>query len=380
MKRERCAVLSALACLWAAPVTADLPAEPVPNVARVPMPYAPHWAVVHDFAFGSLIDSKFVLVDADSRAFLGMVSAGQFATIDLSTTRGELYVGETYHSRGSRGVRTDLVTVYDMATLDVVAEIELPTKRANTVVNKANTTITANGRFLVVFNMNPATSVSVVDLDRRALVGEIPTPGCALVYATVERGFFMLCGDGSLLAVSLETTGALATQARSAPFIDIDRDPLSEKAIRIGASWYFVSFAGRVQGIAADTVVPRLGDTWWLTSAAERAAGWRPAGWHWTAGHPDGRLFVGMMPAGYPGSHKDPASEVWVFDAAKHARLGRIELARPAIAIEVTADDAPRLLVANVEGTVDVYAADSGRHLHTIYDVGETPYMIHRIE
>jgi hypothetical protein len=38
------------------------------------------------------------------------------------------------------------------------------------------------------------------------------------------------------------------------------------------------------------------------------------------------------------------------------------------------------MLVANVEGTVDVYDANAGTYMHTIYGVGETPYMIHRIE
>jgi methylamine dehydrogenase heavy chain len=228
--------------------------------------------------------------------------------------------------------------------------------------------------------MNPATSVTVIDLDARAVAGEIPTPGCALVYETAERGFFMLCGDGSLLAIALDERGQALEPARSAPFIDIDADPLSEKSSRIGTNWYFVSYAGRVQTIAGDAVVPRVADTWWLTDEAERRTGWRPAGWHWTAGHPDGRLFVGMTPKGYPGSHKDPAPEVWVFDTAHRTRIARIALATPAIAIEVTADTAPRLVVANAAGTVDVYDANTGEHLNTLYDVGETPYMIHRIE
>jgi methylamine dehydrogenase heavy chain len=367
-------------CFVAATAAAELPPEPVFNVAQVPVPYRPHWALVHDFAFSNLIDSKFSLIDADSQAFLGMLSAGQFATLDTSAARKELYVAETYYSHGSRGTRADLVTVYDMASLAVVAEIELPPKRANTVVNKASASLTADGRFFVVFNMNPATSVSIVDLDQRKFVGEIPTPGCSLVYATVKRGFFMLCGDGSLLAITLDENGALEDRTRSKPFFDIDADPLTEKASRIGSNWYFPSFAGRVQMIAADQEVARVADTWWLTTEEERQAGWRPAGWHWTAGHPDGRLFVGMMPKGYVGSHKDPATEVWVFDSAKHARKARIALKTAAIAIEVTADAKPLLLVANVEGAVDVYDANAGTYLHTVYGVGETPYMIHRIE
>ncbi len=358
---------------------AELPAEPVPNVAKLPVPYAPHWVLIHDFAFGNLIDSKFVLADADSRTFLGMVSAGQFATIDTSAKRRELYVGETYHARGTRGARTDLITVYDMENLAVQAEIELPPRRANVVINRASTALLDNDSLLLVLNLNPATSVTVVDLESRRVLGEVATPGCAMVYPETGRSFFMLCGDGALERIVLDDAGSVATRERSAPFIDIDADPLSEKAVRIGSRWYFVSYAGAVQPIDVSTaadVMPR----WWLAADDERASGWRPAGWHWTAAHPDGRLFVAMQPNGYPGSHKDPATEVWVYDTANRTRKQRVELTTAGISIGVTADAEPRLLVANVDGAVDVYDANLGTYLHTLHDVGETPYMIHRID
>jgi hypothetical protein len=41
----------------------------------------------------------------------------------------ELYVADTVWSRGTRGTRTDYITVYDTATLKAVGEIVLPTKR-----------------------------------------------------------------------------------------------------------------------------------------------------------------------------------------------------------------------------------------------------------
>ena len=139
-----------------------LPPEPIPSVASLATPYPASFAVVHDFGFGSLPDSAFSLVDTATGRFKGMMSAGNFATLSISTERGELYVGETYYSRGTRGDRTDLISVYDMATLDRLAEIELPDKRAAIVVQKYATAVTASGRFLVVFNFTPATSVSVV--------------------------------------------------------------------------------------------------------------------------------------------------------------------------------------------------------------------------
>ena len=127
-------VLATLALSASGWVTAELKPEPIPNIEKLAVPYPPTYAVVHDFAFGSLIDSSFGLVDTATRRFKGMFSAGQFATIDHSVARREFYIGETLHSHGSRGQRQDLITVYDFENLDIVKEIKLPPKRMNAVI------------------------------------------------------------------------------------------------------------------------------------------------------------------------------------------------------------------------------------------------------
>jgi methylamine dehydrogenase heavy chain len=345
-----------------------LPIEPIPSVATVATPYPASFAVVHDFGFGSLVDSAFSLVDTASGRFKGMMSAGNFATFNISTDRQELYVNETYYSRATRGERTDLVTVYDMENLDRLAEIEIPPKRGGIVAQKNGSALTESG--------TPATSISVVDLDAREFVAEIPTPGCSLIYPTRNHDFFMLCGDGALLAISLDDTGAVRSQSRSRVFIDIDEDPLSEKATRIGQSWHFVSFRGDVQPISA---AAEPGERWSLTTAAERANNWRPAGWHWTASLPDGRFWVSMTPNGYDGSHKDPSTEVWLFDSRERTRLTRLPLKTMGLSIDVTTEEQPRLLVVNAEGALDVYDAATGEHQRTIYDLGASPYQVHRM-
>ncbi|HEY5680531.1 MAG TPA: amine dehydrogenase large subunit [Pseudomonadales bacterium] len=360
-------------------VRAELQPEPVPNVLSLATPYPDTYAVVHDFAFFNLIDSKFALVDIESRRFKGMLSAGQFATINLSNSRQEFYVGETLHSRGSRGQRQDVIAIYDFANLDVVAEVDLPPRRANTVINLGNSRLTEDERFLLVFMQNPGTSVAVIDLDSRKMVSEISTPGCALIYPTVERSFFMLCGDGRMLSITLDETGNPVSRKASEPFIDIDADPLSEKSAKAGGIWHFVSYRGQVQPIDARAAQPELMTTWWLATEKERAANWRPAGWHWTAGHKSGLLWVGMTPDGYDGSHKDPAPEIWLFDTGERERLARIELRAPAISISVTQHEKPYLLVASTEATLDVYDAMSGEYLRSIYDLGFTPYMVHPV-
>ena len=85
----------------------------------------------------------------------------------------------------------------------------------------------------------------MVDTKLRKFVREIETPGCALVYPTGSRSFFSVCGDGSLSLVDLDDAGA-AHQKRTPPVFNLAADPVTEKAVRIGKTWYFVSFAGRI--------------------------------------------------------------------------------------------------------------------------------------
>ena len=86
-----------------------------------------------------------------------------------------------------------------------------------------------------------------------------------------------------------------------------------------------------------------------------------------------------MTPDGYNGSHKDPATEVWLYSVETNKRLARIPLNVPALSITVDAAEAPKLLVVNIEGSLDVYDAQTGAYVHSIHSLGETPYMVHAI-
>ena len=86
-----------------------------------------------------------------------------------------------------------------------------------------------------------------------------------------------------------------------------------------------------------------------------------------------------MTPDGYEGSHKDPASEVWLFETKKKTRLSRIKLNVNAIAIDVSLEDEPRLLVVNAAGALDVYNAQTGKYQNSIVDLGASPYQVHRL-
>jgi len=207
-----------------------------PAVATLTVPAPKHWVWVNDFVFPHMADGMAYLVDGDTGRYLGTLSTGySFAHLNLSRDGKLIYSPETYFSRGTRGKRTDVVTLYDPATLGVVGEIPIPPKRSSNLPMAANNALTDDDRFLLIYNFNPAQSVTVVDTKTRKFVREIETPGCALVYPTGPRSFFSVCGDGSLLLVGLDDAGA-AHQKRTQPLLSMGADPVTEKAVhRCGA-------------------------------------------------------------------------------------------------------------------------------------------------
>ena len=233
---------------------------------------------------------------------------------------------ETYYARGSRGERTDVVTIYDTQNLAPVGEVPIPAKRALNVLPMANAALTDDDRFLLVFNMNPGTSVSVVDTLSRTFVAEVPLPGCSLVYAAGERRFFSICGDGSLLVVTLDEAGRPTDALRSERLFDPEADPVTEKAVRAGDLWIFVSFEGVVHPVDVSGEKLRFGETWSLLDAADREASWRVGGSQHLAVHEgSGRLFS-LVHQGGVDTHKSPGDELWVYDLETRERVQRIEL------------------------------------------------------
>jgi methylamine dehydrogenase heavy chain len=103
------------------------------------------------------------------------------------------------------------------------------------------------------------TSLSIVDVRERRFVTEVQTPGCSLVYTAGPRRFFMLCANGGALTVTLDDAGQ-ATVARVQPFFDPQKDPLTEKAVRRGNEWLFVSFDGMVQPVDVSGAELRMGE------------------------------------------------------------------------------------------------------------------------
>ena len=371
------AALACLTLLFASSVTAgELEPETLNRVNTLPATPDPHWLWVYDMVYDYMTDGRASLIDGDSGRFLGMLSTGySFTQLTLPTHHREIYSAETYYSRYTRGTRNDVVTIYSATTLSPIAEIDIPDKRASTIPTPHNAVLTDDDRFMLIFNLTPSTSVTVVDMQARRFVGEVETPGCSLIYPSGSRRFFSLCGDGSLLNVELDDAGAAVRATRSQPFFDPEGDPLSEKGVRANGVWYFVSFDGLLHRVDARTASPQFALPVSLLSETERADGWRIGGVRHLAVHAaSGRLYSIVHRGGGQETRKHPGRQIWVYELASLKRQGTIETRADTGLIALSQDDAPLLFTADVaRNAIDVYAADSGDFLRSVEQIGYTP-------
>jgi methylamine dehydrogenase heavy chain len=381
LRRLAVAVLAATGA--AGVFAAQFEPEPLGQIAELPSPNPDHWLVVHDIAFNHMREGRFYLVDPAAESIggqmRGIVSGDFIASFAVSAKRNEYYVIETFHARGGRGgERTDVVTIYDPGTLQVRDEIVIPPKRLSGMPHRYQVTLLDDDRYLLVYNFTPSQSVTVIDLEERKVLGEVPIAGCSFVFPTGKRGFSSLCSDGGLLTTRLQEDGGVADTNRLRPFNDVINDAMFGRPAEIGGVFYFPTFTGNVVPIDMSGAEAAVGTKWSLTTAAERAAGWRPGGPWPATGHPDGRLYVLMHADGGEGTHKNGGSEVWIFDAAKGERLARVELARWGVALGMSSAADPMLLVTGAEPVVDVYQAD-GAHIKTLAIQADTPLLVYGV-
>jgi methylamine dehydrogenase heavy chain len=209
----------------------------------------------------------------------------------------------------------------------------------------------------------------------QTFVREVETPGCALEYPTGVRTFFSICGDGALSLGQITDSGDV-TLTRSAPVFSPARDPVTERGVRVGKTWYFVSYEGQIHAVNAAATEASAEPGWSLTSEAERKQGWRPGGAQQLAVDSHSHLYA-LMHRGGPETHKDPGKDVWVYDIATHKRVQQIALSNLASSIQLTTDDKPLLFSIFIDKPVlDIYDAAAGRLLRSVDQVGTTPTLL----
>ncbi len=332
-----------------------LPPDQGGQIATLPEQYPAGWA------FLNLPYNRIEIRDlgSDAHTTKGELP-GRDSTVFLqATTRPEIYTLDTVWSRGVRGVRTDFITVYDSKTLNVTGEIVLPTKRLLVAPMSGTFVFTDNERLGLVYNFTPVSSVTVVDLVKRKVLGEIDLPGCSLLIPTGTRGFSTLCGNGTLSSVRLGADGKALGHAETAKFNDLDADPLFTENASIGAVRYFPSMLGHIQPIDFGGDEAKLLPAWSLVTPEDVAGNWRPSGWQTIASDGRNQLFVLMQPDAHEGTQKDAAAEVWVYDVASQKRVRRSRLVRPAVTLAFSHGAEP-LLLAQTDNGIDVYDPATG--------------------
>jgi len=359
--------------------TFETPLQPeaLGTIHTLPAKYPDSWIIVHDANFASMIDGRFLVIDAgaDIHALKSSVHGGKVGSIDMAPERNEFYIATTYYSRGVSGDRTDIIAIHDTCTLGKKAEIEIPTKLASGTPTKNRFRLSEDGKFGFAFNFTPAASVSVVDMVNRKVLGEVEIPGCSLVYPMGKRSFASACGDGTMMGTVIDEQGQLVSQDRSEAVVDFDANAMFLKGGKFGGAMYFPTFAGSLLGFDLSGDVPGFLGNWSLLSEEDRLAGWRPGGWHLVASDVErGELFVLMHEGGAEGTHKNPGSEVWVYDIETKERVRRMALGLPGVSIGL-ADD--MLTVVNVESNIDVYDIATGDLRRTIGQTSLAPLLIY---
>jgi methylamine dehydrogenase heavy chain len=348
-------------CLWSVNALGQIQPELV-GTATMPAP-SKNW-------FIAKTGSGAYIYDAASGEMQGLISLSrQTSSLAVDTARKQFYAPESYYSRGVHGERTDVVTVYDFDNLSPVAEIEIP-KKVAVLGFRRHVGLLGNARYFLVFNMTPAQSVTVVDVETRSLVGEISTPGCAMIMPVADSDFLMICGDGTLQLIQLDEQGNEAERTRSNEFFDVLEDPIFDRPVPMADGWLLISHAGNAFDVTVDDTDIEVGEAWSLLSEQDEEENWRPGGAEFYSVHADtGLLYVLMHRAEKDYTHHDPGTEIWVMNVNSRRRLQRIELENPVGSLFVTQSDEPKLLVGDEDG-LHIYDAIKLTRDMTIEDPG----------
>jgi len=280
-----------------------------------------------------------------------------------------------------RGTREDVLTIVDMNNLTTKAEIDIPDKTA-TLSFRNHIGLLGDGRHVVIFNMTPAQSVSIVDVVDQRFVGEISTPGCAIIMPTGIDGFMMMCGDGTLQYIGIGPDGAEATRVRSKPFFSVDEDPVIDKPMRTAEGWIMISYEGLAYQVVVDNGKMDISEPWSLLSDEDREAKWRPGGDQPFAVHRESGWLYVLMHQGGTDTHYQAGSEIWVYDIEKKRRVDKLSIGddenadNTASHILISQEAHPKLYFYDKEKHLQIYDGIQLRHLRTIEEPGRGPGLL----
>jgi methylamine dehydrogenase heavy chain len=359
--RYTAAAVSALALLGSVPAAhAADPLQPDPELEAVTLSAPkPSWVFVER---GFVVPGNSIY-DTETGKMLGMVEASTLSDLSIDPAGKAYYVSESIWTKGWRGTRQDMITVYDSATLKLKTEIAIP-GRILIGGRKFNFVIADEGKTAYVYNLDPASSVNVVDLAKGKFVKKIELPGCASLMPVTGVGFSALCSDGSLATV--KTAGAKPEITRSAPFFSATNDPIFDNFGYDGAKQtaVFLTYTGQVY-TAKLGATPTISEPFSIQAAAGVSpADTKPLDVHWYPGARQGlayhlgtgHAFV-LMHTGEYWTHKESGTELWELDVAAKKVVKRIPLEDPASAVAVTQEPNAKLILSGESGTLHILDA-----------------------
>jgi methylamine dehydrogenase heavy chain len=316
------------------------------------------------------------IFDGESGKMKGMVETRRLADMAIDPAGQYYYVAETIWSKGDRGTRQDMVTVYDSKTLNLVTEIALP-GRILIGSRKNNFIVSDDGKTAYVYDFSPTSGVNIVDLAKKKFVAAIELPGCASLMPNPGVGFSALCSDGSLATVAIKGTKGDITH--TAPFFDATNDPIFDNFAydRKKKTCVFLTYTGQIY-TAQISATPTVSAPFSIQTAAGVRVGdskpldvnWYPGGRQPMALHrATGTLFV-LMHKGEYWSHKESGTEVWQVDVAAQKVVKRFTLKDPMNNIEVSQTEKPLLYMNGEKGEALVLDVATGEEKHKIEKAG----------
>jgi methylamine dehydrogenase heavy chain len=364
----RTAILCGICLLLGAPASFS---EVKPEVAGVEVLGQPT-----DDWFTNRSEEGAYLFDSATGAMLGLFSlTPDTPALAIHHGRGEAYAAESFVTRLYRGERDDVLTVYDITTLSPIAEIDIPDKMSEQSVD-TSIGLMGNRKHVVVYNMTPAQSVSVVDVESRQFKAEISVPGCGMIMPVNDASFLMVCGDGTVQLIMLADDGSESNRVRSDSFFSVMDDAVFDRTARTQDGWLLVSHAGFAYDVSADGANISVSEPWSLVSDAERQELWRPGGDGLITVHRRSNLAFVLMHQGEVDTHHEPGSEVWIFDTDKHQRVVRWTLDEPWSHILVLQGERPKLIAYADDGNLQVYDALQQRFERTITESGPGVWLL----
>jgi methylamine dehydrogenase heavy chain len=344
------------------------------SVADVGEP-GPHWFLVRGQNAG-------YVVDGTSGEVKGTLTLSLFSpALRPHPEKGRIYSYGSFYTRTYYGERTDVVLMFDARSMAPVKEVEIPPKAAG--IGHSGMIGLIDGRFLGVWNITPAMSVSLVDVEQEVFLHEISTPGCSGVYP-IGRGFLMPCGMGALQYIGLDAAGHEASRVASETFFDVSADPVYDYAVPTASGWLFVSVEGLVFEATLERGRIQVSEPWSIIDRSdEKSAKWRIGGRQPFAYNPATGIFVTLMhEGGGQETYRDAGTEIWGFNLRSQRRGYRLQLEEPATGIQLTTDSAPLLLVSPEKSrALQIHDAQTGRKLRQVDEMagliqpllGQTP-------